>query len=123
MGLLEEETHEGDDVGLLLQSLYGTRDASANFREEVRNVLTKAGFKRGKYNHSAYYHVKVGMKATVHGDDFKSLESRKALRWFGQVLESRFEISTVAVGDGQEEVQETKVSNRIIRMDHKGWHW
>ena len=48
--LPEEETHEGDDVGLLLQSFYGTRDASANFQEEVRKVLTKAGFKRGKYN-------------------------------------------------------------------------
>ena len=28
--LLEEESHEGDDVGLLLQYIYGTRDASAN---------------------------------------------------------------------------------------------
>ena len=30
--LLEEETHEGYDVGLLLRILYGTRDASANSR-------------------------------------------------------------------------------------------
>ena len=44
--LPEEETHEGDDVGLLLQIRYRTRDASANFQEEVREVLTKAGFKR-----------------------------------------------------------------------------
>ena len=51
------------------------------------------------------------------------IENKKALRWFGQVLESRFEISTVAVGDGEEEVQETKVLNRIIRMDHDGWHY
>ena len=29
--LPEEETHGGDDVGLLLQSLYTTSDASANF--------------------------------------------------------------------------------------------
>ena len=41
-----------------------------------------------------------------------------------QVLESRFEISTVVVGDGrEEEVQETKVLNRILRMDHKGWQY
>ena len=60
--LLEEEAHEGDDVALLLQSLYGTRDASANFQEEVRKVLTKAGFKRGKYNPSTYCHEKVGIK-------------------------------------------------------------
>ena len=67
--LPEEETHVGDDVGLLLQGLYGTRDASANFQEEVRKVLTKAGFKRGKYNPSTYDQEKVGIKAMVHGDD------------------------------------------------------
>ena len=95
--LPEEETHEGDEVGLLLQSLHGTRDASANFQEEVRKVLTKAGFKRGKYNPSTYYHEKMGIKAMVHGDDFISSGSRKSLRWFRQVLESRFEVSTVVV--------------------------
>ena len=108
MELSEEEAHEGDDVGLLLQSLYGTRDASANF-QEVRKVLTKMGFKTGKYN-STYYHEKVvGIKAMVHGDDFISSGSRKSMRRFRQVLESRCEISTVVVGDcREEEVQETK---------------
>ena len=38
------------------------------------------------------------------------------------MLECRFGISTVVVGDGREEVHETKVVNRIIRMDHEGWH-
>ena len=68
--LPQEETHEGDDVGLLPHSLYGTRDASANFQEEVREVLTKARFKRDKYNPSTCYQEKVGTKAVVHGDDF-----------------------------------------------------
>ena len=72
---LKEETHDGDDVGLLLQSLYGTRGAS------------------------------------------ESSGSRKSLRWFRQ------DISLSVVGDGREEVQETKVLNRIIRMDHEGWHY
>ena len=31
--------------------------------EEVRKVLTKAGFKRGKYNPSTYYQEKGGIKA------------------------------------------------------------
>ena len=40
------------------------------------------------------------------------------------MLESRFEIRTVVVGDGrQEEAQEIKVLGRIIRMDHEGWHY
>ena len=41
--LPEDGRDEGDGVGLLLQSLYGTRDASANFQEEIKKVLTKAG--------------------------------------------------------------------------------
>ena len=99
-----------------------TRDASAHFREEVRKVLTKAGLKIGKYNPSTHYHEKVDIKAMVHGDDFTSSWSRKSLRRFKQVLECRFGISTVVVGDGREEVHETKVVNRIIRMDREGWH-
>ena len=87
----------------------GASDASASFQEEKRRVLTKAVLKRGKYNPSTYYHENVGIKAIVNGNDFASLGSRKALIWFGQVLESRFEISTVAVGDGQ------KKYNGIIR--------
>ena len=48
-------------------------------------MLTKAEFKRGKYNPSTYCQEKVG--------------------------------------DGREqEIQETKVLNRTIRMDHEGWH-
>ena len=87
-------------------------------------MLTKAGFKRGKYNPSTYYHEKVGIKEMVHGDDFVSSGSRKSLRWFRQVLESKFEVSTVVVGDGREEEEEeheTRFSNKIIWIDHDGW--
>ena len=51
--LPDEETHEGDDVGLLLQSLYGTRDASANQdgvqeREvQPQHVLPREGRHKG----------------------------------------------------------------------------
>ena len=62
--------------------------------------------------------------AMIHGDDFIYSGSMKPLRWFRPVLESMFEVSTVVVGDGrQEEIHETKVLNRIIRMDHDGWHY
>ena len=60
----------------------------------------------------------------VHGDDFISSGSRRSLRLCRHVLESRFEVSTVVVGDGrEEEVHETKVLNRIITTDHDGWHY
>ena len=49
-----EEGARPDEVGRLRKSLYGTRDASANFQDEVRVVLTKAGFRQVKYNPSLY---------------------------------------------------------------------
>ena len=81
-------------------------------------MLTKAGLKRGKYNPSTCHEEKVGMKAMVHGDDFISSGKRKSLRRFRQVLESRFEVSTVVVGDGRED--------KGLEQDHQdieGWHY
>ena len=120
--LPEEETRGRGDVGLLLQSLCGTRDASANFQEEVRKVLTQGGSsKEASTTPALTTKRRVGKKAMVHADDFISSGSRKSLRWFGQVLEGRFEVSTVVVGDGREEKVQETVLNRIIR-DHEGWH-
>ena len=65
-----EEGARPDEVGRLKQSLYGTRDASANFQEEVRLVLTRAGFVQVKYNPSLYYHPGRHIRTLVHGDDF-----------------------------------------------------
>ena len=59
----------------------GTWDASANFQEEVRKVLTRAGFKRGTYNPSAYYHEKVGKKAV--GGQHASSRRRPRIRRTG----------------------------------------
>ena len=39
-----------DLVGYLVQSLYGTRDAAANFQKEVTKTMRKIGFEVGKYN-------------------------------------------------------------------------
>ena len=92
-----EECDE-DMVGLLPKSLYGTRDASANFQEEVRKVMSAAGFRRNRYNPSAYYHAQRQLRTMVHGDDFVTSGPRSQLRWLKGILEARFEVSTTVVG-------------------------
>ena len=52
---MTEEGKEKDMVGWLQMSLYGTRDAAANFQEEVRKSMTKHVFVRGAYNVSTYF--------------------------------------------------------------------
>ena len=70
---------EVDCVGLLLKSLYGTRDAAKNFQEEVKRFLIGLGLNIGKYNTSTFFHAKRNLKLLVHGDDFVSTGTRKGL--------------------------------------------
>eukprot|EP00973_Karenia_brevis_P073065 10147862-Karenia_brevis.AAC.1 len=47
-----ENDRKFDNVGLLKKSLYGTRDASANFQAEVKRFMEKIGFAQGRYSPS-----------------------------------------------------------------------
>ena len=80
--LPDEMKTEKDEVGLLQMSLYGTRDAAANFQAEVRKFIVKAGFNVGKYNPATYYHPGKKIRTLVHGDDFISSGGRENVEWF-----------------------------------------
>ena len=43
----DERSSDPNTIGLLKQSLYGTRDASSNWEKEYGRTLTKGGFTRG----------------------------------------------------------------------------
>ena len=49
-------------VGVLQLSLYGTRDAAANFQKEVYKLMTGIGFKQSGYNASLYHKEKRGTR-------------------------------------------------------------
>ena len=79
---LPEEALQGDEapqntVGKLLASLYGTRDASANWQEEVARCMREWGFKVGRFNPRTYHHESRKIRCLVHGDDFVSVGSPK----------------------------------------------
>ena len=86
---LEEGESTADVVGKLMASLYGTRDASANWHEEVNKSMGQWGFKAGKYNPCTYFNKERGMRRLVHGDDFVCAESIEDLRWFKERLKER----------------------------------
>ena len=117
------EEGEGDMVGLLKMSLYGTRDAAANFQQEVRKVMVKFGFTVGKYNVSTYFHKTKNLKTLVHGDDFVTTGSREGTRWFKEALGKRFDIKTSVVGRGVGEDKEARILNRVIRVKPGGWEY
>ena len=119
-----EAREEGkDEVGFLRMSLYGTRDAAANFQREVRATMVKAGFTVSRYNPTTYYHRGRGLRSFVHGDDFVTSGRLSDVMWLREVLRNRFEIKTTIVGTGEGEVRETKVLNRVIRVEEDGWRY
>ena len=119
----DREEGEGDMVAYLQQSLYGTRDAAANFQREVRKVMREAGFEVGKYNVSTYYHARRQLRTLVHGDDFVTVGSREDVKWFRERLDQRFQLKTSVVGRGQGEVKETRILNRVLRVTQEGWEY
>ena len=89
-------------VGELPAGPYGTRDASANWQEEVAKCMKAWGFVTGLYNACMYYHPSRDILCLVHGDDFVSVGCPDALRWLKAKLQGRFEIKTTVVGSSEE---------------------
>ena len=84
---LDEEEKEKDLVGLLQMSLYGTRDAAANFQREVGSFMRTAGFVQGRYNPCTYWHPRKKLRTFVHGDDFVTQGRRQEAAWLKKKLE------------------------------------
>ena len=95
--------NERDQVGLLLKSLYGTRDAAMNFQREVRKVMSNCGFSNGRYNVSTYYNKSKDLKTMVLGDDFVTVGDIEDVMWLKAQLDKRVELKTKIVGEGQEQ--------------------
>lgn len=79
-----------DKVGLLKKSLYGTRDAAANFQKLVKQVMVMAGFTVNVYNPCTFYHPGRDLMTLVHGDDFVTSGRRADVEWLKKVLNDQF---------------------------------
>ena len=69
-------------LGKLRLSLYGTRDAAANWQRCVSDHLVSLGFKAGLSNPCVFWHPGRGIRTLVHGDDYASTGSL-AQCWIG----------------------------------------
>ena len=118
-----EDAPGEDNVGLLQLTLYGTRDAAANFQEEVRLFMAREGFTQSRYSPQVYWNQSRGLKTLVHGDDFVTVGARHDIHWLSKRLAQRFEIKTHIVGTGDGEIKEHRILGRIIRATSDGWEY
>ena len=81
-------------VGLLRKSLYGTRDAPANWEATILRVMNLLGFVQGKSNSCLYFHPEREIRVEVHSDDFTGLGAKGHLEWFASELGKHWTVET-----------------------------
>ena len=74
---LPPEDEETGMCGLLLKSMYGTRDAAQNWEFEYSEFMKLIGFNRGEAVPCLFNHPKKTLRVAVHGDDFTILGSEE----------------------------------------------
>ena len=74
-----EQAQEGF-CALLLQNMYGTRDAAANVADMVMDALSKMDFEIGTFNPCLRVHKTRGIRLFYHGDDFVFLAAEEHLQ-------------------------------------------
>ena len=70
---LPPEDESPGQCGLLLKSMYGTRDAAQNWEHHYASVMEILGFTRGAAAPCLFYHEIKQLRVAIHGDDFTIL--------------------------------------------------
>ena len=118
-----EAGYSHDKVGLLRKSLYGTRDAPANWEAAIKEVMLKIGFVQAKSNSCLYYHEEGQIRIEVHGDDFTAVGPKSRLQWFADSLKKfwTIDIRGILGPPGMKGVDHSIVIlNRLVTWTDKG---
>ena len=86
MELPPKAGYPSDKVGLLKKSLYGTRDAPANWEAAIKEVMLKLNFVQARSNSCLYFHEGLQIRCEVHGDDFTAVGPKDKFQWFAAAL-------------------------------------
>ena len=75
----DKDPNEGDVVGQLELSLYGTRDAAQNWEKQYEQTFVGLGITQGRAQPCAFYHAERDLRTIVHGDDFTTADAAEQL--------------------------------------------
>ena len=114
------EPGDEDKVAKLNLSLYGTRDAAQNWSQEYSSHLVNNGFVVGRASPCNFKHAVKELVITVHGDDFTAAGPESDLKWFRDIMKSRYDIKETMLGPESHMAQEMRVLNRTISWRAEG---
>jgi hypothetical protein len=111
---------EPDLCGQLLQSLYGTRDASSNWEREYSRALTSSGFVKGVASPCHFWHQPWDVRLLVHGDDFFAVGPMQGLEKFERFMRDTYECKVQTIGMGEKDAKELRILGRVVTLEHGG---
>ena len=82
----------------LVQSMYGTRDAAANWEAAYTTFLEALSFQRGLSRPCVFHSSKKRIRLMVHGDDFFAIGNRAALEQLRKDFGDTFECKSELIG-------------------------
>ena len=117
-----EDIEKGDEgmVGRLKMSMYGTRDAAANWSAEYGSTLLAAGYRQGKASPCIFHNESSNTTIMVHGDDFVGVGQPEELARLRRALEEKYKLKVEMLSGEKGDVQEVKILNKIVRWTNAG---
>ena len=100
--------------GKLEQSLYGTRDAGANWHAEYSRFLLDNDLLQGTTNPCHFYSADFTIKIIVHGDDFLCTGTPEKMSWLRQRFEDKYDCKVEEAGFGKGVGRSVRFLNRVI---------
>ena len=114
---LPAEDAEPGMVGLLKKTIYGTRDAAAQWEKFYGDVFEAAGFKTGLFSPCLFHNPERDVSVWVHGDDMLLLGERAEVDRLEQELRKHMLLKRRALlGWRPDEDKSISVLNRIIEL-------
>ena len=102
-------------------SMYGTRDAAANWEEKYASHLKSIGFIQGLSSPCIFYNPDRDIQLVVHGDDFTFLAAEKDLLWCVDMMQREYEIKMRGIiGPERKDSKEIRLLNRCIEWRDDG---
>jgi len=117
-----EDWQEGDDgkVGVLLKSMYGTRDAASNWASEFTKTLQKVGFEVGESSSNVFRHRRLSVVMVVHGDDFIAVGPRRELDEIEAEMKKKYPVKTQRIGEAPDREKSMRVLGRDVKWTSGG---
>ena len=114
---LPAERAEEGKCGVLLRTMYGTRDASQAWQAHYGEVLTTHGFQQGIASAASFRSEDEDISLQCHGDDFQVVADDIGLQFFEELLVKNYDFTTTArLGFGSNDDRRAHYLGREFRL-------